>query len=98
VSLQWDKHALDDVLSGPEAEQYLLDLGWDISRDAARDAPKGPEESAKTIHPELVYEHGLPEVHVSWDRSRFWLGFHELGTENITPKAFLRRAALKQRG
>lgn len=98
MSLKWNAKLARNITGSPEiagpAGRVLLDYGWQIAARAAAYARKDTGEGAKSIHPEMIMlPDGSPEVHVSWDRQHFYMGFQELGTEQITPWPALRRAA-----
>lgn len=93
MTLRWNQRALDDALTGAQAEAELMDRGWEIALQAARRAPKDSGRGAASIHPELVRTPDGPEVRVSWDRSQFHMAFPELGTERQPATPFLRPAA-----
>ena len=82
-----------DLADDPQVLREMLDLGWEIANGAARLAPIRTGAGARSIRAELVVDEGGAEVRVSWDVDHFYLGFFELGTEEIDAVAMLRRAA-----
>lgn len=92
MSLRWDDRAAD-VKTDPAVAAELLQVGDRVARLAADLAPKRTGAGARSIHAELAGAAGDPEVHVSWDRTHFYMLFAEVGTEHERAEAFLRRAA-----
>jgi len=88
VETTWDRSALSNLTSDPLVMQALMELGEQIAAEARSRAPRRSGEGADSIHPEP--QPGLdPEVHVSWERARFYMRFHELGTVHLPPRPFL---------
>lgn len=80
-----------------EAEALLKRVGDDIAADAAAAAPKRTGEGAASIHAETGTDTDGPYVLVSWDKTHFYMAFHELGTSRQSATPFLRPAAQKHR-
>lgn len=93
VSWNWDESALDDLLEGPEMEEFLLAIGEEIARRAADLAPKLTGAGAASIHAEVeTDETGHLHIAISWGDMYFYMSFAETGTEHESPRPFLRPA------
>lgn len=97
MTVQVDLRAVAALKSGLGMRSALLQAGQQVAVAAAQLAPKrtgpGGGAGARSIRAELVTVNGLPEVHVSWDRSHYYMGFQEFGTEHQRATPFLRPAA-----
>lgn len=66
-----------------------------VRDEARRNAPKDTGTGAKSIKVERHWDSRTRRVtyRVSWDRSHFYMGFHEFGTLTLPARPFLRPAA-----
>ena len=92
MTVQWNT---PNLKNDPAVKRRMLDQGWKVAEYAALLAPKRIPSAggAASIRAELVKVEGVPEVHVSWDRAHFYMGFAELGTVHQRATPFLRPAA-----
>lgn len=88
-----------NVKSDPAVRAGLLQGGNQVA-DAATGLALGQgligspsQGGAASIRAELVRGGADPEVHVSWDRDHFYMGFAETGTQHQRATPFLRPAA-----
>jgi HK97 gp10 family phage protein len=96
MTVKVNQKAIDDIKKSREMRLSLLEAGQQIAEVAAQLAPVrdvGSRGGAKSIRADLVVVNGMPEVHVSWDRDHFYMGFIEFGAEGRNPEPFLRPAA-----
>jgi HK97 gp10 family phage protein len=57
---------------------------------ARANAPHRTGLGAASIHTEVSFgDGGLPEVHASWSRERYYMRFHEEGTRRLPARPFL---------
>lgn len=79
----------------PEVARQVRRTAAEVRDEARRRAPKDSGAGAKSIRVERHYDRSTRKVtyRVAWDREHFYMAFHELGTEKISARPFLRPAA-----
>lgn len=96
VETTWDSHALSSVTADPLVMDGLMDIANEIAAQARSDAPRLTGEGAESIHAEP--QPGIdPAVHVSWERDKYYMRFHELGAKHLPARPFLVPAADRYR-
>ncbi len=92
LRLSLHPHALDALEDDEEVLDMLMEIGDEVAETAATLAPKASGAGAASIHAEPAEDADGTAVDVSWDRDHFYMGFHELGTEKMAARPFLRPA------
>jgi len=96
VTTSWDLGALAAITADPLVMANLMEIGDQIAADARSNAPRKSGAGADSIHAEP--QPGLdPEVHVSWERQKFYMFFMEKGTSHLPARPFLIPAADRYR-
>jgi len=96
VETTWDAGALAALVSDPLVMAGLMDIANEIAADARSTAPRLTGAGADSIHAEP--QPGIdPEVHVSWEREKFYMRFQEQGTKHLPARPFLIPAADRYR-
>lgn len=95
--IRLDPAAIKAWAGSDDAKAVLNDLGEQIARDAAANAPKDSGGGARSIRHEVDEDAEGALVRVSWDRDHFYMFFHEVGTSRLPARPFLRPAATKRR-
>ena len=96
VTTTFDSAAVGAITADPLVMQGLMEIGDAIANLARDAAPRLTGEGADSIHAEP--QPGVdPEVHVSWERQRYYMFFHERGTKHLPARPFLIPAADRYR-
>jgi hypothetical protein len=96
VTTVWNSGALASLAADPTVLAGLMEIGDQIAAEARSNAPRRTGAGADSIHAEPGP--GLsPEVRISWERTYFYLRFHELGAKYLPARPFLVPAADRYR-
>jgi HK97 gp10 family phage protein len=91
------QRAVQQLRSHAVVRQSLEEGADGVVERARKDAPKKTGAGARSIHKEPIEEDGgVVGYSVSWDTEHDYMRFHELGTEDMPARPFLRPAALSQ--
>jgi HK97 gp10 family phage protein len=71
----------------------MQSVGDGIASDAAAAAPRATGAGAASIHAVTVEDVNGWSVRVGWDPQHWYMAYHELGTEQLPARPFLRPAA-----
>lgn len=89
MSVHLNGAALKGLAYTPAVTAALKRVGDQVAERAAQAAPKNTGGGAGSIHAEVA-EDG--SVRVGWDRERYYMLFHEVGTSKMAARPFLRPA------
>jgi HK97 gp10 family phage protein len=80
--------------AGAEMRLMLQQAGDRVAQAARDTAPRGHPShgGADSIHCETALGPTGWEAEISFDRAHYYLGFHEVGTEHMPARPFLRPA------
>lgn len=92
VTTTWDHSALAAITADPHVMAELLEIGERIAAEARSRAPRRTGQGADSIHAE-PQPGTAPEVHVSWERDKYYMAFQERGTVRLPARPFLIPAA-----
>lgn len=84
-----DEKAIAGLAREPWLRQYLMEVADGPVRLAQQMAPKKTGLGAASIRAEAVNTADGWEVDTSWDRDRYYMRFHELGTKFLPARPFL---------
>lgn len=106
IRLELDQAQIDALVDeDPEVEELLYEVADEIAETARQLAPKDDGDAAASIHAEVHRGHNPdahaatytpetdePMAYVGWDQDHFYLLFHEIGTEDLPARPFMRPA------
>lgn len=81
--VELNPHALTEL--GSAIERDLMERAIPVVHGAQAAAPKLTGAGAASIQAEM----GEGEVAISWSRERYYMKFHELGTQYLPARPFL---------
>lgn len=79
----------------PAVTRQVRRVAAQLRDEARRRAPRDTGAGAKSIRVKRYWDRTTRRVsyRVSWDKDHFYMLFHEVGTENLPARPFLRPAA-----
>jgi HK97 gp10 family phage protein len=92
VSIVWNETELAAMVRQDWVRHALQAYGKAIAQTAAADAPRRSGAGAASIHQETAVEDGGWAARVSWDKSRYYMSFQDLGTRYLPGRHFLEHA------
>lgn len=84
-----DQPALDSELHSEQVAAGLIAESEPLVTAAQSAAPKLTGAGAVSIHGEVIRGGGELELRISWDRARYYMVFHEVGTRYLPARPFL---------
>lgn len=81
------------LATDPKVREVTRQAAENVAARARARAPKATGAGAASIHVEEFHKPGDTQFRVSWDKEHFYMLFHEVGTEQIQARPFLRPAA-----
>jgi HK97 gp10 family phage protein len=89
TSLVWDEAALLALRHDPGVLAEMLTVTEPVVQAARAGAPHRTGLGAASIHAEASHTTGGDEVHISWERDRYYMEFSERGTRRMPARPFL---------
>lgn len=89
VEVTVDYDAVDRLTRGSDVYNMLYAASEPVVADARGRAPKKTGRGAHSIHSEMILTKDEWEAVISWDQHHYYMYFHERGTREMPPHAFL---------
>lgn len=84
-----DRRAIEALKTDDDVARALEHFAGPIVREAQAHAPKLTGAGAASIRAERTDDVNEETIHISWDRSHFYMYFHERGTRYLSARPFL---------
>ncbi|WP_422751345.1 HK97-gp10 family putative phage morphogenesis protein [Micromonospora sp. WMMD1219] len=86
------ERAIREYAAGGDVADLLMEAGEPVEGYAKAGAPKRSGEGAESIRREPVLDGFVQTVRISWDRTHYYLYFHDRGTEHLPARPFMEPA------
>jgi hypothetical protein len=87
-----DEGAVRDIVTSDDMRDTLMDAAGPIVNRAKLLAPKRSGAGAESIRAEPVLDVFAWTVRITWTRERYYMYFHDRGTESLRAEEFLEAA------